>query len=222
MYAVPISHQVRDDANMEVQCKKQQFEEEVTQTTTDCSPVEQTLETSRLEGTAMLEKTVAIFKNNPAGVANLHAAALKKYDVFCRHRTVDLYTTFLALVGEHDSSWCNDAVYAPAFKACVPMVGKKNERNVSGGMNNSKQAHGIVRYEYMCCAIEECRKDGKEHGLRVVCTQMGDIWLRLFKNGKRLAQIILNSDLSEQSSIDDGGLKKFKQHLHLIKDCFVE
>ena len=32
---------------------------------------------------------------------------------------------------------------------------------------------GLVRYEYKCNIIEECRRDGKEHGLRVVCTQMG-------------------------------------------------
>ena len=41
-----------------------------------------------------------------------------------------------------------------------------------------------------------------------------------FKNGRRLAQIVLNADLSEQSSMDDGGLEILKQHLHLVKDCF--
>ena len=80
---------------------------------------------------------------------------------------------------------------------------------------------GLVRYAYKCNIIEECRRDGKEHGLRVVCTQMGDVWIRLHRHGKRLAQIVLNADLTEQSSIDDGGLKGLRQHLHLIRDCFA-
>ena len=81
--------------------------------------------------------------------------------------------------------------------------------------------HGIVRYEYKSNIIEECRKDGKVHGLRVVCTQMGHIWIRLHKNNQRLAQLVLNGDLSEQSSIDDGGLKILKENIQLIRNCFV-
>eukprot|EP00854_Cymbomonas_tetramitiformis_P024397 gene24397-29658_t len=209
---------------MDLQCEKQQTEDEETQTTTECSPVGQSLGSSSLGGTAMLEKTVAAFKSDPSGLhnlPNLHQVALKSYEVFCRHRTADLHTTFLALVGDQDPSWCNDAVYMSAFKASVPFPGKKDERMVSGGANNSKQVHGLVRYEYKGNAIEECRKDGKEHGLRVVCLQVGGVYLRMHKNGKRLAQIVLNADLSVQSSIDDGGLKIFQQHLHLIQDCFA-
>jgi hypothetical protein len=171
---------------------------------------------------AMLEKTLAIFKGDPSGVPNLHPAALKKYNVFCRQREADLYMIFLALVGDEDCSWLDDAVFLPSFTAAAPMAGKKNERPVSGGANKSKKMHGIVRYEYHLCVVEECRKDGRQHGLRVCCTQMGDVWIRLYKNGNRLAQIVLNSDLSVQSSIDDGGLKKLRAHLHLILDCFVE
>lgn len=65
--------------------------------------------------------------------------------------------------------------------------------------------------------------EGKEHGLRVVCTQVGQIWLRLYKNGERMAQIVLNGDSTVAAMpkpIDDGGLKTLQSHLHLIQDCF--
>lgn len=81
--------------------------------------------------------------------------------------------------------------------------------------------HGVVRYEYKGNIVEEGRKHGDTHGLRVVFTQMGHFWIRLFKNGKRLAQLVLNGDFSKQSSIDEGGLKILMQHLHLIVDCFA-
>ena len=103
-------------------------------------------------------------------------------------------------------------------------LGKKNERPVSGGRcNTTGRPHGVIRYQYKANVIEEGRKGGQPHGLRVVCTQMGDIWIRLHKNGERLAQVVLHADLSENSSMakDDGGLKTLRQHLHLIQDCFV-
>ena len=83
--------------------------------------------------------------------------------------------------------------------------------------------HGLVRYEYKGNLIEETRKDGMEHGLRVVCTQMGDIWLRLHSNGKRLAQIVLSADYRESANprpIDDGGLKELRGHMHLVTPVF--
>jgi len=174
--------------------------------------------------TTTLEETVALFRRAPSAVPNLHEAAQRKYAAFCQGRTAELYTTFLALVGNQDTGWCSEAVYAPAFRASAPFPGKKNERTVSGGMAaGSKRMHGLVRYEYHQCAIEECRRDGLEHGLRVTCTQMGDVWVRLHKRGKRLAQVVLNADLSEQSpmAVDGGGLKLLRQHLHLIRDCFA-
>ena len=42
-------------------------------------------------------------------------------------------------------------------------------------MSKDGVVHGLVRYEYKGNLIEEGRKDGLEHGLRVDCTQMGDI-----------------------------------------------
>eukprot|EP00462_Mataza_sp_D1_P005218 CAMPEP_0175099528 /NCGR_PEP_ID=MMETSP0086_2-20121207/6510_1 /TAXON_ID=136419 /ORGANISM="Unknown Unknown, Strain D1" /LENGTH=187 /DNA_ID=CAMNT_0016373395 /DNA_START=42 /DNA_END=605 /DNA_ORIENTATION=- len=178
---------------------------------------------SNQQNSTVLEKTVAVFKNKPPP-SKLHPAALQKYQVFCRNRTVDLYTTFFALVGEQDVSWCDVASYNPSFKASVPFPGKKNERIVSGGSNNAKQIHGLCRYEYQCCLIEECRKNGLVHGLRVVCTQMGDVWVRLHKDGKRLAQVVLSADLCVQPSMskNEGGLKMLLQHIHLVQDCFVD
>jgi hypothetical protein len=167
-----------------------------------------------------LERTIEIFKNDPS-VPNLHATALKKYKIFCSNRTVNLYTTFFKLIGEEDLSWCSEATYKSSFRANVPFPGKANERNVSGGVTSSQRLQGIVRYEYKGNIVEECRKDGKIHGLRVVCTQMGHIWLRLYKDNQRLAQVVLNADLSEQSSIDEGGLKIVKENLHIIRSCFA-
>uniref|UniRef100_A0A7S2XED1 Uncharacterized protein n=1 Tax=Lotharella oceanica TaxID=641309 RepID=A0A7S2XED1_9EUKA len=170
-----------------------------------------------------LEETVAVFKADPHGIKNLHDTASRRYGVFCRRRTADLYTTFFALIGEEDLSWCGEATYVPSFLANVPWPGKTNERPVSGGRSTkSKKMHGLVRYAYKGNAIEECRKDGKEHGLRITCTVMGDLWIRLYKNGQRLAQIVLHADLSVQSAIDGGGLKKLRQHMHLVRDCFVQ
>lgn len=181
----------------------------------DAAEAKSTTET----GALTLEKTVEAFKDDPV-VPNVHEAALRKYVVFCRNRTADLYRTFFALVGDRDLSWCNDAVYCPSFAACAPFAGQKYARMVSGGTNRSKQMHGLVRYDYQCHIIEECRKGGKQHGLRVVCTEMGHVWLRLYKNGERLAQLVLNGDMSVQSKIDDGGLRGLKEHLHLIRACF--
>ena len=132
----------------------------------------------------VLERTVAIFKSDPAGLTKAHQSALKKYQIFCANRTARLYVTFLELIGEHDLSWCNDANYTASFMANVPFPGKNNERAVSGGATQSRKMQGIVRYEYKGNIIEECCKDGRQHGLRVVCTQMGHIWIRLFKNGQ--------------------------------------
>mmetsp|Transcript_34489 Transcript_34489/g.44461 ORF Transcript_34489/g.44461 Transcript_34489/m.44461 type:complete len:217 (-) Transcript_34489:310-960(-) len=170
-----------------------------------------------------LEKTVTMFKSEPS-VPNLqNDLSTKMYDVFCRNRTVDLYTTFFSLIGDDDISWCDDAVYRSSFIASAPMSGKQNERSMSGGAHTkTMNMHGLVRYEYKGCAIEECRKDGKVHGLRVVCTQVGLIYIRLHKNGERLAQLVLNNDLSESISacVDEGGLKLLRNHSHLIRDCF--
>jgi len=168
----------------------------------------------------LLQKTITTFQSNPS-VPKLHVVAQKKYNVFCRNRTADLYMEFFALVGIPDVS---TATFVPQFMACVPFPGKKNERVVCGMASNGV-AHGILRYEYTGCLIEECRVDGREHGLRVVCTQMGDIWIRLFSNGKRLAQIVLSSDYSISANpkpIDDGGLDKLRSHLHLIIACFEQ
>ena len=166
-----------------------------------------------------LERTITMFKSDPT-IPNLHEVAQKKYKTFNENRNVELYTKFLELIGEKDLTWCNEAKYNPSFKANVPFAGKKNERNVCGGLTSSQKMQGIVRYEYKANVVEECRKDGNCHGLRVVCTQMGHIWIRLFNNNKRLAQVVLNADLSEQSCIDDGGLKIVKENLQLIRDCF--
>lgn len=144
------------------------------------------------------------------------------YNVFCHNRTAELYSTFFTLIGSPDPDF-SDAKYVPVFTACVPF----NQRNAVpiSGMAKSGIAHGLVRYEYKGNLIEECRKEGKEHGLRVVCTQVGQIWIRLFSNGKRLAQIVLSSDLSIASSpppIDEGGLKMLRNNLHLIRECFKD
>ena len=170
----------------------------------------------------VLEKTISKFKIGP-DLKTAHPTALKKYDVFNRRRTADLFITFLALVGDEDLSWLSNAVHVPLFVACVPFNGKNNERPVCGGMDkNSKAAHGIVRYVYKSNIIEEFRKEGQPHGLRVVCTEMGHVWIRLHDTGKRLAQVVLNGDLTEQSSTDEGGLKILQDNLRLIRDCFVD
>ena len=174
--------------------------------------------------TTVLGKTIANFRSAPGGVPDLHATAAKKYDVFCRRRQLSLHAKFLALVGDEDATWCGDTKFVHSCKANVPFPGKKNERPVSGGRcNTTGRPHGVIRYQYKANVIEEGRKGGQPHGLRVVCTQMGDIWIRLHKNGERLAQVVLHADLSENSSMakDDGGLKTLRQHLHLIQDCFV-
>lgn len=166
-----------------------------------------------------LDATIYAFKRNPT-VAKLHEVAQRKYKTFCSNRTAELYHTFFALVGAPDFG---GAKFVPAgFTACAPFPGKKDERIVSG-MAKDGVMHGLVRYEYKGNLIEECRRDGKEHGLRVVCTQMGDIWIRLHSDGKRLAQIVLSSDYSISSNpkpIDDGGLKQLRSHIHLILECF--
>mmetsp|Transcript_22240 Transcript_22240/g.35760 ORF Transcript_22240/g.35760 Transcript_22240/m.35760 type:complete len:211 (+) Transcript_22240:34-666(+) len=166
-----------------------------------------------------LMKTVTQFKRNPS-VPNLHSTAQRKYATFCRNRTAELYTTFLGLVGYPDFG---KSKFIKEFKACVPFPGKTNERTVGGMAKDGFVMHGVVRYAYKGNLIEECRKNGKEHGLRVVCTQMGDIWIRLFSNGKRLAQVVLSADCKVAANpkpIDDGGLKGLMSHLHLILECF--
>ena len=165
-----------------------------------------------------LTQAIAAFRSNPS-VAKAHEVAQRKYSIFCRNRTADLYTAIFDLVGAPDLS---EAKFAPAFKACAPFPGKKDERTVNG-MVKKGVMHGVVRYEYKGNIIEECRKDGVEHGLRVVCTQMGDIWLRLHSDGKRLAQIVLSSDFKEAANpkpIDEGGLKTLRSQLHLVLACF--
>mmetsp|Transcript_480 Transcript_480/g.1128 ORF Transcript_480/g.1128 Transcript_480/m.1128 type:complete len:216 (-) Transcript_480:70-717(-) len=173
----------------------------------------------------MLEKTVAIFARDPAGVPNLaNKVSIKHYSKFCAKRTADLYITFFALIGDEDLSWCDDAVYSPSFKGNAPFPGKQHERLISGGCagtTNAGAMHGLVRYEFKGSIIEECRRDGQPHGLRVTCTMLGDVWIRLYRHGERLAQVVLHADLSLQSSIDGGGLKILRDHLHLIKECFV-
>merc|ERR1711977_220118 len=151
-----------------------------------------------------LQDTVTYFQKAPS-VPGLHEAAQRKYNVFCRNRTPELYQTFFELVGPPPDF---SGTRVGAFTACAPFRGKKDERTVSG-MSRDGVMHGLVRYEYHQCLIEECRVDGREHGLRVVCTQMGDIWIRLFSNGNRLAQIVLSSDYSIGGGpvIDEGGLK---------------
>merc|ERR1712070_302475 len=96
--------------------------------------------------------------------------------------------------------------------------GSKSDRFVHG-MEQGGLCHGVVRYEYKGNIIEECHNEGREHGLRVVFTQVGQIWIRLFSNGQRLAQIVLNGDYTVASMpkpIDDGGLKMLRSHLKLI------
>ena len=164
-----------------------------------------------------LERTITMFKSDPT-IPNLHEVAQKKYKTFNENRNVELYTKFLELIGEKDLTWFNEAKYNPSFKANVTFAGNKNERNVSGGLTSSQKMQGIVRYEYKANVVEECRKD---HCMVLEWfAQMGHIWIRLFNNNKRLAQVVLNADLSEQSCIDDGGLKIVKENLQLIRDCF--
>ena len=165
-----------------------------------------------------LEDTIATFRRSPV-VPRLHQVAQKKYSIFCRNRTAQIYSTFWELVGVPDLS---EAKYMPMFCANVPFPGKMNERSVAGMVKDGTM-HGVIRYEYKGNVIEECRKNGLEHGLRVVCTQMGDIWIRLFSDGRRLAQVVLNADYTVSSNpkpIDDGGLKMLRCHMHLVVACF--
>jgi hypothetical protein len=59
---------------------------------------------------------------------------------------------------------------------------------------------------------------------------MGDYWLRLYSNGKRLAQLVLrlaqlvlSADCAEGGgpAIDDGGLQQLRSHLHLVRECLL-
>ena len=62
---------------------------------------------------------------------------------------------------------------------------------------------------------------GKEHGLRVVFNQLGDIGVRLFRKGKRIAQISMSPEgavMTSPAPIDGGGLKQLKSHLHLVAE----
>ena len=143
-------------------------------------------------GDGVLEATIHAFQKMPS-VPKLHDVAQRKYGVFCRNRTAELYTTFWTLLGGPPD--LTGTRFVPSFNACVPFPGKTNERPVSG-MAKKGAMHGVIRYEYKGNLVEKCRQEGREHGLRVVCTQMGDIWIRLFSKGKRLAQIVLSSDRS--------------------------
>ena len=166
----------------------------------------------------LLEETIALFKRKPS-MCGAHDTAQRAYDKFCRNRTAQLHATFFALVGMPDFA---AARFNPKFGACVPTGGCKEDRAVEG-MEQGGRCHGVVRYEYKANIIEECHMEGKEHGLRVVCTQVGQIWLRLYKNGERMAQIVLNGDFTVAQMpkpIDDGGLKLLRSHLHLIQDAF--
>lgn len=168
-----------------------------------------------------LERTVAAFRFNPS-LENVHPVAARLYATFCNARTAELYTTFFALVGDENYlNWLGEATYSSAFRACAPFHGKKDERSVAGGKCvSSGKMHGLVRYEYKKNVIEECRREGEAHGLRVVCIETGHIYLRLYNQGKRIAQVVLNSDLSVQNKIDDGGLAYLQENLHLITSCF--
>ena len=171
-----------------------------------------------IAGNELLAQTIDAFKSKPS-VPKLHDVAQRKYNIFCRNRSAELYTTFFALVGVPDFS---DARFSSSFMACVPFPGKTNERLVCG-MAKDGVVHGLARYEYKGNLIEEGRKDGLEHGLRVVFTQMGDTWIRLNANGKRLAQIVLSADYrisANPKPVDDGGLKQLRSHLHLVLQCF--
>jgi hypothetical protein len=168
-----------------------------------------------------LDRTVVAFRADPA-LPDIHATAARMYGTFCARRTPKLYTKFFQLVGDEDyEGWLSGSRYTPAFRACAPFHGKKDERSVAGGRCvASGKMHGLVRYEYKKNVIEECRRDGEPHGLRVVCIETGHIYIRLYNQGERVAQIVLNSDLSVQNTIDDGGLKNLQAHLHLITACF--
>lgn len=184
----------------------------------DASAQSSSLGVSSNNTLALLEPTVRAFQQRP-NVAGLQGAAPRMYATFCSNRAAELYTTFYNLVGVPDLS---GATHTQSFVAEVPWAGKKNERPVCG-MAKGGVMHGLIRFEYKGDLVEECRKNGKEHGLRIVCVQTGDIWIRLFQDGKRLAQIVLGSNLSIQSNpkpIDEGGLDILKSHLDLIRACF--
>lgn len=174
-------------------------------------------------------RTVAKFKAKPldlplrTGNSSLHPTSARMYTTFCRNRNANLYEKYLSLIGDSDLSWLGDSAYVPSFKASAPFNSKNDERFVQGGMSRgSREMNGLVRYDYKQNIIEECRKFGQPHGLRVVCTQMGHIWIRLHDSGKRLAQLVLNSDMSEQSSVDEGGLEIIRANIDLITECFTK
>jgi len=165
-----------------------------------------------------MEETIARFQRRSV-IAGAHDTAQRAYNKFCANRTAQLPATFFELVDVPDLS---RAAFNPQFKACVPTGGSKDDRFVEG-MEQAGRCHGVIRYEYKSNIIEECHMDGSEHGLRVVFTQVGQIWIRLYSNGQRLAQIVLNGDYTVASMpkpIDQGGLVLLWRHLDLIVDCF--
>ena len=167
----------------------------------------------------LVEQTVSKFKAKPT-VLKLHPTAQRLYSNFNSNRPAELYATFFGLVGGIPDF--SGSKFNAKFTACVPFLGMKNQRPVAG-MAKDGAPHGLVRFEYKANIIEETRFDGKEHGLRVVCTQLGDIWIRLFSKGKRLAQIVMSPGGTISGSpkpIDEGGLKQLKSNLHLIVECF--
>merc|ERR1711907_51431 len=166
----------------------------------------------------LMQETVALFQKKPS-IGGAHDTAQRAYDKFCRNRTAHLYSTFFALVGIPEFS---KGRFNSKFGACVPTGGSKEDRFVEG-MEENGLCHGVIRYEYKANIIEECHREGKEHGLRVVFTQVGQIWIRLYNNGERMAQIVLYGDFTVASMpkpIDEGGLSMLQSHLHLIQDCF--
>jgi len=175
---------------------------------------------STLSNPQLFDKTVAQFQKQNPFKAKLQGAAPKKYETFCRNRTADLYATFFGLINSFPDY--SESKFTPSFTACVPFPGRKDLRPVEGMARGGNVPHGLIRYEYKGDLIEECRKDGKEHGLRVVVVQTGHIWIRLHSEGNRLAQVALNADysVSPAETKDDGGLKLLKSHLHLIQGCF--
>jgi hypothetical protein len=162
---------------------------------------------------------VSKFKDK-SSVPNLHPTAQRLYATFNSNRTAELYTFFFGLVGGVPDY--SGSKFSKSFTACVPFPGEKNRRQC-GGMAKGGLPHGLVRFEYKKNIIEETRLDGNPHGLRVVCTQLGDIWIRFYSKGQRLAQIVMSPSGTIASSpkpVDEGGLKKLQSHLSLIVNCF--
>lgn len=57
-----------------------------------------------IAGNELLAKTIDAFKSKPS-VPKLHDVAQRKYNIFCRNRSAELYTTFFALEREIVVYW---------------------------------------------------------------------------------------------------------------------